>query len=54
MKPVQPNQPAMTRIECACGWSRLVPAQENAESAARYHRIQVHNDLEAVRAHTIY
>lgn len=45
MKPVpQPE----TTVTCKCGWSRRLPITENAEEVARYHRIQVHNDLKAV------
>jgi len=52
MKPVTP--PSDVTIECqrGCGWSRRIKGTENAEEAARYHAIMVHNDQEAVRAQT--
>lgn len=52
MKPV-PN-PHNVRIECPCGWSRMLSEADNPEQAARYHRIQVHNDQDAVKAARTY
>lgn len=54
MKPSTPEPAPLTTLECPCGWSRKVGPDVNAEEAARYHRIQVHNDQEAVRAHPKY
>ncbi len=54
MKPSQPQNPGLTTLECPCGWSRKVGPDVNAEEAARYHRIQVHNDPAAVRANPKY
>lgn len=51
MKPVNPI-PAT--LECPCGWSRKVYPGENAEKAAAYHAIQVHNSQEAVRQTPIH
>ena len=50
MKPSNPEPTPVTTLECTCGWSRKVDSGENAENAAKYHRIMVHNDQEAVRA----
>lgn len=47
MKPSPKNPSFPTKIECACGWSRMLSAGENADEAARYHAIQVHNDQTA-------
>lgn len=52
MKPANPEPSPIATLECTCGWSRKTSPGENAEAAARYHRIQVHNDQDAVRAHT--
>lgn len=54
MKPSKPEPESTVNIECSCGWSRKINPGEEPESVARYHRIQVHNDQEAVRAHTVY
>lgn len=57
MKPSKrpdPANPEQTTLECPCGWSRKTDPGENAEKTARYHRIIVHNDQEAVRAHAVY
>ena len=45
----QPVPNGMTRVVCPCGWSRLMAESENATEAARYHAIQVHNDVKATR-----
>lgn len=50
MKPSSPEPAPIATLECACGWSRKTSPGENAEAAAKYHRIMVHNDQEAVRA----
>jgi len=52
MKPVPKDRDV--KIECTCGWSRIVKESSDPEERARYHRIQVHNDQEAVRAKPVY
>jgi len=54
MKPSDRKPTPTATIECPCGWSRKANPGENAQNALRYHRIVVHNDQEAVRAHTVY
>lgn len=46
---MKPTPPRETTLTCKCGWSRRIPPGQNAEEAARYHAIQVHNDLEAAK-----
>lgn len=46
MKPVDPDNILLT---CPCGWSRRLRSHDNREEALRYHRIQVHNDVELTR-----
>lgn len=52
MKPTPQNRDV--KIECRCGWSRVVKEADDPEEHARYHRIQVHNDQEAVRAKPVF
>lgn len=49
MKPSKPEKNVETTLECFCGWSRKVSPGEDANEAARYHAIQVHNNIEATR-----
>lgn len=52
MKPSTPEPAPAATLECPCGWSHKTWPGEKAEETARYHRIMVHSDQEAVRAAT--
>lgn len=48
MKPQSHDEALLVCKKDGCSWSYAASANENAQEIARYHAIQVHNNLDAV------